>query len=63
MKIRGKPLRNSRISSALGLCRVAPFLQLCASVEPQHLATLGLVVGDPVRAQFAASQVLLGTQL
>ena len=36
---------------------------LCASVEPQHLATLGLVVGDPVRAQFAASQVLLGTQL
>ncbi|MDP9942612.1 TOBE domain-containing protein [Ectopseudomonas alcaliphila] len=36
---------------------------LCASIEPDRLATLGLVVGDPVRAQFAASQVLLGTQL
>ncbi|AEB60441.1 ModE family transcriptional regulator [Ectopseudomonas mendocina] len=36
---------------------------LCASVEPAQLATLGVAVGDPVRAQFAASQVLLGTQL
>lgn len=36
---------------------------LCASIEPDRLATLGLVVGDPARAQFAASQVLLGTQL
>lgn len=36
---------------------------LCASIEPDRLATMGLVVGDPVRAQFAASQVLLGTQL
>ena len=36
---------------------------LCASIEPDRLTTLGLVVGDPVRAQFAASQVLLGTQL
>ncbi len=36
---------------------------LCASVEPERLATLAVTVGDPVRAQFAASQVLLGTQL
>lgn len=36
---------------------------LCASVEPERLATLAVAVGDPVRAQFAASQVLLGTQL
>ncbi|MBH3339586.1 TOBE domain-containing protein [Pseudomonas mendocina] len=36
---------------------------LCASVEPEQLARLGVVAGDPVRAQFAASQVLLGTQL
>ena len=36
---------------------------LCASIEHDRLTTLGLVVGDPVRAQFAASQVLLGTQL
>ncbi|MFT0624718.1 TOBE domain-containing protein [Ectopseudomonas guguanensis] len=36
---------------------------LCASVEPERLTTLAVAVGDPVRAQFAASQVLLGTQL
>ncbi|UYP30968.1 TOBE domain-containing protein [Pseudomonas sp. Z8(2022)] len=36
---------------------------LCASVEPEQLAMLNVTVGDPVRAQFAASQVLLGTQL
>lgn len=36
---------------------------LCASIEPERLAALRLTVGDPVRAQFAASQVLLGTQL
>ena len=36
---------------------------LCASIEPERLAALRLTVGDPVRAQFTASQVLLGTQL
>jgi molybdate transport system regulatory protein len=36
---------------------------LCASVEREQLAMLNVTVGDPVRAQFAASQVLLGTQL
>jgi molybdate transport system regulatory protein len=36
---------------------------LCALVEPARLAQLGLRAGDPVRAQFAASQVLLGTQV
>ncbi|MGQ7959755.1 TOBE domain-containing protein [Pseudomonas sp. SP16.1] len=36
---------------------------LCALVEPERLAQLGLRAGDPVRAQFAASQVLLGTQV
>ncbi|BAN46202.1 TOBE domain-containing protein [Metapseudomonas resinovorans] len=36
---------------------------LCALVEPERLAQLGLKAGDQVRAQFAASQVLLGTAL
>ncbi|MCY1378093.1 TOBE domain protein [compost metagenome] len=36
---------------------------LCALVEPERLAQLGLKAGDKVRAQFAASQVLLGTAL
>ena len=36
---------------------------LCALLESARLAELGLRVGDQVRAQFAASQVLLGTQL
>ncbi|MNN54510.1 Transcriptional regulator ModE [compost metagenome] len=36
---------------------------LCALVEPARLAQLGLKAGDPVRAQFAAGQVLLGTAL
>lgn len=36
---------------------------LCASIEPERLEDLALHVGDTVCAQFAASQVLLGTQL
>ncbi|WP_271410312.1 TOBE domain-containing protein [Pseudomonas sp. Q1-7] len=36
---------------------------LCALVEPERLAQLGLASGDPVRAQFAPGQVLLGTAL
>ncbi|MCO6058763.1 TOBE domain-containing protein [Pseudomonas sp. MOB-449] len=36
---------------------------LCALVEPERLAQLGLKVGDHVRAQFAPGQVLLGTAL
>lgn len=36
---------------------------LCALADPARLAALGLRDGDPLRAQFAASQVLLGTQL
>ncbi|MDT4845640.1 Molybdenum-pterin-binding protein MopA [compost metagenome] len=36
---------------------------LCALAEPERLAQLGLKAGDPVRAQFAAGQVLLGTAL
>ncbi|NQD96417.1 TOBE domain-containing protein [Pseudomonas sp. CrR25] len=36
---------------------------LCALVEPGELAARHLHAGDPVRAQFAASQVLLGTQV
>ena len=36
---------------------------LCALIEPGRLSELGLRIGDPVRAQFAASQILLGTQL
>ncbi|MGG2398214.1 TOBE domain-containing protein [Pseudomonas sp. SH1-B] len=36
---------------------------LCALIDPARLTALGLNVGDPVRAQFAASQILLGTQL
>jgi len=36
---------------------------LCALIEPERLLALGLGIGDAVRAQFAASQVLLGTQL
>lgn len=36
---------------------------LCALVAPDVLATQHLRAGDPVRAQFAANQVLLGTQV
>lgn len=36
---------------------------LCAQVPAEQLGDLGLVVGSPVRAQFAAAQVLLGTQV
>lgn len=36
---------------------------LCALADAEHLHRLGLDVGAPVNAQFAASQVLLGTQL
>lgn len=36
---------------------------LCAQAPAEQLSDLGLVVGSPVRAQFAASQVLLGTQV
>lgn len=36
---------------------------LCAQATAEHLAHHGLVVGSPVRAQFAASHVLLGTQV
>ncbi|MNR54013.1 DNA-binding transcriptional regulator ModE [compost metagenome] len=36
---------------------------LCALVEPERLAQLSLKAGDPVRAQFAAGQILLGTAL
>lgn len=36
---------------------------LCAQATVQQLADLGLAVGSPVRAQFAASHVLLGTQV
>ncbi|MGE8499053.1 MAG: TOBE domain-containing protein [Pseudomonas sp.] len=36
---------------------------LCALAAPEHLAQQHLKAGDPVRAQFSASQVLLGTQL
>ncbi|NWL75798.1 molybdenum-dependent transcriptional regulator [Pseudomonas taiwanensis] len=36
---------------------------LCALVEPERLAALGLKAGHAVRAQFAAGQVLLGTAL
>ncbi|MGH8352942.1 MAG: TOBE domain-containing protein [Pseudomonas sp.] len=36
---------------------------LCALVDPERLAALCLQESDPVRAQFSANQVLLGTQL
>ncbi|WP_342244071.1 TOBE domain-containing protein [Pseudomonas sp. OTU5201] len=36
---------------------------LCALVEPERLAQLGLKAGNSVRAQFAPGQVLLGTAL
>ncbi|MNJ71079.1 DNA-binding transcriptional regulator ModE [compost metagenome] len=36
---------------------------LCALVEPERLAQLGLKAGDSVRTQFAPGQVLLGTAL
>ncbi|BAU72117.1 TOBE domain-containing protein [Metapseudomonas furukawaii] len=36
---------------------------LCALVEGERLARLDLKVGEPVRAQFAPGQVLLGTAL
>ena len=36
---------------------------LCALIAAEQLTALGLNRDDPVRAQFAASQVLLGTQL
>ncbi|MBV7561344.1 TOBE domain-containing protein [Pseudomonas sp. sia0905] len=36
---------------------------LCAQATTEQLAAQALVVGSPVRAQFAASQVLLGTQV
>lgn len=36
---------------------------LCAMAAAEHLASQGLGVGSPVRAQFAASHVLLGTHL
>ncbi|MBT8769247.1 TOBE domain-containing protein [Metapseudomonas boanensis] len=42
---------------------MASGLTLCALVEPELLAKLGLQGGDPVRAQFAPGQVLLGTPL
>ncbi|TBU78798.1 TOBE domain-containing protein [Phytopseudomonas daroniae] len=36
---------------------------LCALASAEQLAKQGLLVGSPVRAQFAASHVLLGTQV
>ena len=36
---------------------------LCAQDDAERLLRQGLAAGTPVRAQFAASQVLLGTQL